>query len=60
MIDLPMHSRYSEDGKFTPAELIEQFRIWQIRIWSNRRPLSWKSVLTTILTELRNALGVHP
>lgn len=24
MIDLHMHSRYSEDGEFTPAELVEQ------------------------------------
>lgn len=26
MIDLHMHSRYSEDGEFTPAELVEQCR----------------------------------
>ena len=24
MIDLHMHSRYSEDGEFTPLELVEQ------------------------------------
>ncbi len=24
MIDLHMHSRYSDDGEFTPSELIEQ------------------------------------
>lgn len=24
MTDLHMHSRYSEDGEFTPAELVEQ------------------------------------
>lgn len=24
MIDLHMHSRYSEDGEFTPTELVEQ------------------------------------
>ncbi len=24
MIDLHMHSRYSDDGEFTPTELIEQ------------------------------------
>lgn len=34
MIDLHMHSRYSEDGDFTPAELVEQCRRQGITLMS--------------------------
>lgn len=34
MIDLHMHSRYSEDGEFTPAELVEQCRRQGITVMS--------------------------
>ena len=34
MIDLHMHSRYSDDGEFTPTELIEQCTQKGVRIMS--------------------------
>lgn len=34
MIDLHMHSRYSDDGEYTPAELVEQCAAADVRVMS--------------------------
>lgn len=36
MIDLHMHSRYSDDGTYTPSELVEQCAAAGVRVMSVR------------------------
>jgi len=51
MIDLHMHSRYSEDGEFTPAELIEQCAAQGITTLSITDLAEFSAIVPSALTQ---------